>query len=131
MAPYFIILSVGFSTSLQRMWLLIQKSAAMGLRRPNLIKWDSYTNERLLELESMEGTLPSDKFLALWIRLQRIADDAGQRAVRDGISVLSLSDSKVSSWLPEVGEEMLNWKTLQPNEASSRKFVQIKLKAAE
>ena len=84
----------------------------------------------LFEIESKEKALPSDKSLSLWIRLQLIADDARQGTDSNEISVIGISDSKVSNWMRNVADEMSKWKTLQMNQAKSRKFVKLALKSS-
>lgn len=78
---------------------LTRYSASMGLRRPNLVLWDSYTDTCLNEIGYSKDSLPSDKALCEWIRLQRITEDAERQVVRDEISVLGVSDSKAQNWL--------------------------------
>ena len=102
----------------------------MGLRRPNLIKWDSDMEKTLFGLESKEKALPSDKSLSLWLRLQLIADDAGQRMAKSETPLVDISDSNVSKWMREVEDEMSKWKMLQANQANSRKFIKLRLKSS-
>jgi hypothetical protein len=93
----------------------------MGLRRPNLVLWDSYTDKCLNEIGYTQDSLPSDKALCEWIRLQRITEDAERQVVRDEISVLGISDSKAQNWLKGFERKVEDWDTQKSTQVSSCK----------
>lgn len=93
----------------------------MGLRRPNLILWGSYTDKCLNEIGYTQESLPSDKALCEWIRLQRVTEDAERQLVKDGISVLGISDLKVQNWLKGFESNIEDWDTQKSSHANSCK----------
>ena len=101
---------------------LTRCSAATGLRRPNLIQWDSYMESILNELDSTGDTLPSDRTLCQWVKLQRIAEDARQRIDRDAIFIIGISDPSIQNALKDFEYKMENWAGLKPKQVISRKL---------
>ena len=75
---------------------LKQRSAAVGLRKPNLIRWDSYLDECLhailVPLGSPLNARASDKVLCQFVGLKRKADEFGQKSSKDEFGVMGISD---------------------------------------
>ena len=73
----------------------------MGLRKPNLVRWDSYLDECLHEILSPNGffldALTSDKVLCQFIRLQRKAEDFGRKPPKDRIGEMGISDITIKT----------------------------------
>lgn len=101
---------------------LTRCSAATGLRRPNLIQWDSHMESTLNELDSTENALPSDRTLCQWIKLQRVAEDAGQRIDRDAIFIIGISDPSIQNALKDFEYKMENWARSKPKQVISCKL---------
>jgi hypothetical protein len=110
----------------RRAWLgcfYLSSNAAMSLRRPNLISWTPFMEECIEVLENSPEALPSDRIMARWVRLQRIADQAGSEfAMEDPSSYFSMSDAKVQYAMKGFGRELDKWRQLEPNVHDLRKF---------
>ncbi|KAL8735309.1 MAG: hypothetical protein Q9166_000854 [cf. Caloplaca sp. 2 TL-2023] len=96
----------------RRAWLacyLLCASAAMGLRRTNLIRWSPHMDECLGFLSTSSDALPSDSILIEWVRLQRLADDVGNQISVDESSNLGISDVKTQYALKGFELQMRDW----------------------
>jgi hypothetical protein len=91
-------------------------SAAMGLRRPNLVRWSPYTEECVETLETSPDALPSDKVLCQWVRIQHISEEVGLQFSMDDQSVsVSISDAKVQHALKGFERELEAWRKQAPS----------------
>ncbi|KAL9599554.1 MAG: hypothetical protein Q9179_003515 [Wetmoreana sp. 5 TL-2023] len=96
----------------RRAWLgcyLLCASAAMGLRRTNLIRWNSQLDECLNFLNTSPEALPSDSVLVDLVRLQRLADDVGNQISADDSSSVGLPDVKTQYALKGFERQMKDW----------------------
>lgn len=97
----------------------------MGSRRSNLIRWTSYIDECLHELETSEDALPSDKTLCQWVKLQRLADDLGTQMSTDDISHAGISDLKIQYALKGFERQISDWNKQKPADVTSRKIFSL------
>lgn len=95
-------------------------SAAMGSRRQNLIRWTPYMDECLRDLENSKASLPSDKNLCQWVKLQRLADDLGTQISTDDASHIDTSDQKIQYALKGFERQMNEWGKQKSAEITSR-----------
>jgi hypothetical protein len=113
------------SLEARRAWLtcyFLCCNAAMGLRRPNLIRWTSFMAECVDVLENSPDAAPSDKSLCQWVRSQHIAEEVGtQFSMDDPAATVSISDSKVQYALKGFERDLQKWSSQIPPEAFSRK----------
>ena len=71
-------------------------SVSMSLRRPNIFRFTSYMEECIAVLETSEDALPSDRMLARWCKVQRIAEEIGVAfAFDDPGANVSIQDPRV------------------------------------
>ncbi|RDW73985.1 hypothetical protein BP5796_07427 [Coleophoma crateriformis] len=102
----------------RRAWLgcyFLCCNASMGLRRPNLIRWNSYMNECVEVLETSPDALDSDKFLTQWVRSQRIAEEVGtQFSMDDPSANISITDLKVQYALRGFERDLERWSSQVP-----------------
>ncbi|KAL8665625.1 MAG: hypothetical protein Q9202_002129 [Teloschistes flavicans] len=105
-----------------RAWLgcyLLCASASMGLRRPNLIRWNSQMDDCLESLKTSRDNLPSDSVLVELIRLQRLADDVGNQISLDDSSHMGISDIKTQYALKGFERQMRDWEQQASKQANS------------
>lgn len=94
----------------------------MGSRRLNLTRWTPYIDECLYDLERSDESLPSDKTLCQWVKLQRLADDLGTQISTDDISYAGVSDPKIQYALKGFERQMTDWKKQKPTQVTSCKI---------
>lgn len=114
------------SIEARRSWLscyFLCCNAAMGLRRPNLVKWTSYMGECIEELEASPEAAPSDIVLCQWVRSQHIMEEVGtQFSMDDAFAVVSIADAKVQYALKGFERDLQRWRNQVPNEVQNRKL---------
>lgn len=96
-----------------------EKSAAMGTRRQNLIRWTPYMDECLRDLEKSSEAFPSDKVFCQWVRLQKLADDLGAQISTDEISHTDISDQKTQYALKGFERQLVDWEKQKSVEITS------------
>lgn len=96
------------------------RSAAMGTRRQNLIRWTPHMDECLRDLENSKEALLSDKSLCQWVKLQRLADDLGTQISPDDASHIDTSDQKIQYALKGFERQMSEWGKQKSAEITSR-----------
>ncbi|KAL3424857.1 hypothetical protein PVAG01_04138 [Phlyctema vagabunda] len=85
-------------------------NASMGLRRPNLIRWNSYMSDCCDVLENSPEAAVSDRFLCQWVRSQHIAEEVGtQFSMDDPTATVSIADSKVQYALRGFERDLEKW----------------------
>ncbi|KAI4182861.1 MAG: hypothetical protein L6R41_005741 [Letrouitia leprolyta] len=100
------------SAESRRAWLgcyLLCANTAMGLRRTNLIRWNAYMDDCLDFLNTSPDALLTDLTLIEWVRLQRLADDAGNQISEDDTSNVGVSDVKTQYALKGFERQMKDW----------------------
>ena len=116
----------------RRAWLacyFLCCNASMGLRRPNLIRWNAFMDDCVEVLESSPHALESDKVLCQWIRSQHIAEEVGtQFSMDDPVANVSIADSKVQLSLKGFERDLEKWSNQIPANIASRKSSLIQLK---
>ena len=109
----------------RRAWLgcyFLCCNAAMGLRRPNLIRWSSFMADCIEALESSPDAADSDKVLCQWVRSQHIAEEIGtQFSMDDPMANVSIADSKIQYALKGFERELDKWTSQVPTGIQSRK----------
>lgn len=100
--------------------MLTVPSAAMGLRRTNLIRWSSHMDDCLDFLNTSSEALPSDSVLVEWVRLQRLADEVGNQISVDESSSLGISDVKTQYALKGFERQMKDWEKQASKQVTSR-----------
>lgn len=100
--------------------MLTVPSAAMGLRRTNLIRWGAHMDDCLDFLNTSPEALPSDSVLVEWVRLQRLADDVGNQISVDESSSLGISDVKTQYALKGFERQMKDWEKQASKQVTSR-----------
>lgn len=112
------------SIEARRAWLacyFLCCNASMGLRRPNLIRWSSFTADCVQVLETSPEALPSDKSLCQWIRSQQIAEEVGtQFSMDDPGATVTLADPKIQYALKGFERDLEKWSSQIPPESVSR-----------
>ena len=98
------------------------RSAAMGSRRQNLIRWTPYMDECLRDLEDSSEPLPSDKSLCQWVKLQRLADELGTQISTDDAAHIDISDQKIQYALKGFERQMNEWVKQKSAEITSREL---------
>ena len=96
-----------------------EKSAAMGSRRQNLIRWTPYMDECLRDLEKPSEAFPTDKVFCQWVRLQKLADDLGAQISTDEISHTDISDQKTQYALKGFERQLVDWEKQKSVEITS------------
>ena len=96
-------------------------SAAMGLKRPNLLRWNSHLDDCLENLSRAHEGLPSDSILAQLVRLQRLADDVGNQISFDEPAAIGMSDKQTQYALKAFERQMGDWEQQTSKPFLSRK----------
>jgi len=113
------------SIEARRAWLscyFLCCNAAMGLRRPNLIRWSPFMADSLDVLESSPEAAPSDRVLCQWVRSQHIAEEVGTSfSMDDPLATVSISDQKVQYALKGFERDLEKWSSQIPPDVQSRK----------
>ena len=111
------------SVEARRAWLacyFLCCNTAMGLRRPNLIRWTPYMAECVQILETSPQAFPSDQALCAWVRSQHIAEEVGYEFSMDDPSAkISISDDKVNYALKKFEQDLERWRMEVPVGARS------------
>ncbi|POS84930.1 hypothetical protein EPUL_004992 [Erysiphe pulchra] len=101
----------------RRTWLscyLLCCSAALILRRPNLIHWNSFTADCVEVLETSEDAFPSDKLLCQWVKIHHIAEEVNARFYMDDPgATVSFADSQVQHTLRGFERDLEKWRGCQ------------------
>lgn len=97
----------------------LKKSAAMGSRRQNLIRWTLYMDECLRDLEKSPEAFSSDKVFCQWVRLQKLADDLGAQISTDEISQTDITDQKIQYALKGFERQLVDWEKQKSVEITS------------
>jgi hypothetical protein len=113
----------------RRAWLscyFLCCNAAMGLRRPNLIRWSPFMADCIEVLENSADAAHSDKILCQWVRSQHIAEEVGtQFSMDDPMANVSIADSKVQYALKGLERDLDKWSSQVPVDIQSRKSPHI------
>jgi hypothetical protein len=115
------------SIEARRTWLscyLICCSAAVGWRRPNLIRWDSYMAECVQLLENSPEALQSDAYLCQFIKCQRIAEEVGEEFQSASDVVINITDPHVQDKLKEFEKKLERWSDDVPPNSQTCKSAQ-------
>lgn len=90
-------------------------NAAMGLRRPNLVRWTPYMAECVEVLETSPEAAQSDKLLCQWVRSQHITEEIGiQFSMDDAFASVSIADPKVQYALKGFERDLEHWRNQVP-----------------
>ncbi|KAL8966847.1 MAG: hypothetical protein Q9183_003187 [Haloplaca sp. 2 TL-2023] len=81
----------------------------MGLKRPNLLRWNSHLDGCLENLSRAHEALPSDSILVQLVRLQRLADDVGNQISVDEPAAIGMSDKQTQYALKAFERQMGDW----------------------
>jgi hypothetical protein len=114
------------SLEARRAWLgcyFMCAATAMGLRRPNLIRWTNYMAECVDVLETSPEAAPTDKILCQWVRVQHIAEDVSlQFQMDDPMATVNIADSKVQYALKGFERDLDHWSKQVPAELRTRTY---------
>jgi hypothetical protein len=117
------------SIEARRAWLgcyFLCCNAAMGLRRPNLIRWTPFMQDCVEVLETSPDAAPTDRALCNWVRIQHIAEEIGTAfSMDDPTAKVSIADQKVQYSLRGFENNLESWRSQVPPEAQSRKLYQL------
>ena len=102
--------------------MVFRVSTAMGLRRPNIIRWSSYMDECLNVLETSNEALASDMVLCQWLRLQRLTDEVGGQISMDDAYSVGVADPKIQYALKGFERQLKDWQKQKPRNIVSRKL---------
>ena len=95
----------------------------MGLRQPNLFRWDSYIDECVEVVETSVDAMPSDKVLCQWVKLQRLADEISEQFNPEDLPLCAVERTKPRQpILKEFEERLHNWHKQIPDGIASCKF---------
>jgi len=110
----------------RRAWLgcyFLCCNAAMGLRRPNLVRWTPFMEDCVNILETAPDAAPTDRALCNWVRVQHIAEQVGVAfEMDDPTAKVTIADSKVQYAIKGFEHNLENWSSQVPPEARSRKL---------
>ena len=113
------------SIEARRAWLgcyFMCCNAAMGLRRPNLIRWTPFMQECVETLETSPDAAPSDRALCAWVQMQHISEQVGTAFCMDDPSAnVSMNDSTVQYALKGFENSLENWSKEVLPQVNSRK----------
>jgi hypothetical protein len=116
------------SIEARRAWLgcyFLCCNAAMGLRRPNLIRWTPFMEDCVNILETSPDAAPTDRALCNWVRVQYIAEQIGVAfEMDDPTAKVTIADSKVQYAIKGFENNLEKWSGQVPPEARSRKLCQ-------
>ncbi|TVY73392.1 Transcriptional regulator WAR1 [Lachnellula suecica] len=111
------------SPEARRAWLVcyfLCCNASMGLRRPNLIRWNSFMDNCIEFFENSPDAVASDKILCQWIKNQHIAEEVGtQFSMDDPTATVNIADSKVQFAMKGFERDMEKWNSQLPDEAKT------------
>lgn len=113
------------SIETRRAWLgcyFLCCNAAMGLRRPNLIRWAPFMEDCVEILETSPDAAPTDRALCSWVRVQHIAEEIGITfKMDDPTAKVTIADATVQYALKGFENNLKQWSSQVPLEAQSRK----------
>jgi hypothetical protein len=113
------------SIETRRAWLgcyFLCCNAAMGLRRPNLIRWAPFMEDCVEILETSPDAAPTDRALCSWVRVQHIAEEIGITfKMDDPTAKVTIADATVQYALKGFENNLKLWSSQVPLEAQSRK----------
>ena len=116
----------------RRTWLacyFICCNAAVGLRRPNLIRWTSFMADSIEVLSTSPEAEPTDRVLALWVQNQHIAEEVGtQFAMDDPNAQVSIADAKVQYALKGFERDLERWSAQIPSNIRTRKSHKLRVR---
>ena len=118
-AKYVLYFSLHFGLVQKTRFPDLNKSAAMGSRRQNLIRWTPYMDECLCDLENSSESFPSDKVFCQWVRLQKLADDLGAQISTDEISHTDITNQKIQYALKGFERQLVDWEKQKSVEITS------------
>jgi hypothetical protein len=114
------------SIEARRAWLgcyFLCCNAAMGLRRPNLVRWTPFMQDCVDCLETSPEAALTDPALCNWVRIQHIAEEIGTAfSMDDPTAQISIADQKVQYALKGFEINLDKWRSQVPPEAQSRKY---------
>jgi hypothetical protein len=114
------------SAEARRAWIVcyfLCCNASMGLRRPNLIRWNSFMDNCLEFFETSPEAAPSDRILCDWVRNQHIAEEIGtQFSMDDPTATVNIADSKVQFAMKGFERDLEKWSSHVPEESRPRKY---------
>lgn len=97
--------------------MLIDRSASMVLRRPNLVRWTNYMKECIEVLESHPDSAPSDRLFCQHVKIQHICEEIGlQFLMDDNTATISITDPKVTYALNVLETQLKTWKDNVPED---------------
>ena len=96
----------------------------MALRRPNMLRFTNWMGECVEFLEKSPEACPTDRRLAEWVKIQRIAEEAGTAfAFDDPSATVSLMEPRVQFTLKGFEKQLDDWKKqLPPGTMNCTKF---------
>ena len=106
------------SVDCRRAWLgcyFLCVNTSMALRRPNLLRWNAYTQECIEVLEASSNAYESDKVLCQWARLQHITEEISiQFSMDDAVAQVSGLDTKLQYTLRGFERQLDDWRKQVP-----------------
>ena len=94
---------------------VIASAVAMSLRRPNMLRINSYIRECVEYLECSRGAVPTDRTVVAWVKLIIIQDEIGTSfAYDDPGGIASITELRVQLMLKDFEKRLTNWWTSTP-----------------
>lgn len=117
------------SVECRRAWLgcyFLCVNTSMALRRPNMLRWNSYTHECIEVLETSPNAYASDKVLCQWARIQHITEEIStQFSMDDPVAQVGGLDTKLQYTLRGFERQLEDWRNQLPTGFYSREYSQI------
>lgn len=89
------------SLECRRTWLMcyyLSSNAAMGLRRPYLVRWSAFIEESVKLLETSAEAAPTDKHFCILLRINKLGEDVSTR--------FSVDDPAMAATLQDFGTQL-------------------------
>ncbi|KAK5167027.1 uncharacterized protein LTR77_007756 [Saxophila tyrrhenica] len=99
---------------------LVCGSVSMSLRRPNMLRVSSYIRDCLDYLERSSDSVPSDRTLAAWVRLNIIAEEiCTSFSYDDPGDIASITELRTQMMLKDFEKRLTDWYSTTPDSCLS------------
>jgi len=116
------------SVECRRAWLgcyFLCGNTSTAQRRPNLLRWNSYTQECIEVLETSPDAYASDNVLCQWARIQHITEEISiQFSMDDPVAQSGGLDTKLQYALKGFERQLDDWSRQVPTDLYSRESFQ-------
>ena len=95
----------------------------MLMRRPHLIRWNSYMSECIEVLQSSSDALPSDITLCHWVCLQHLAEQASEVfSMDDPPRNINVSEPAAQRGIKDLEKQLEDWRQQVKPEHRTREY---------